>query len=119
MHETVGQWNGRQGRLTRHLEDYGELIPLCPLAQRTESLTRIVADTVTKPSSLSAQYSASASVAAIMSSIEGPACLSPIAEKRLCSRLLVSRIGAPCQSASPCPVVALFTILLLAKNVYR
>jgi hypothetical protein len=101
MHEIVGQRNGRQGRLTRRLEDYGELIPLCPLAQRTESLTKIVADTVRI--SLRAQYSASASVAAIMSSIAGPACLSPITEKRLCSCLLVSPgLGCAWQSASPC-----------------
>jgi hypothetical protein len=54
-------------------------------------------------------HGVSASVAAIMSAIAGPACLSPIAEKRMCSCLLVAP-GLGCSAKAVLrPVFAAFS----------
>ena len=54
----------------------------------TESLTSIVSVKLTKSSSWSAWYWASASMEAIMSAVACPVSFWPITEKRLCSCLL-------------------------------
>jgi hypothetical protein len=54
----------------------------------TASLTSLVADTSTKPSSWSAWYSATAFVAAMMRVVACPVLFLPVTEKRLRSRLL-------------------------------
>jgi hypothetical protein len=54
----------------------------------TASLTSLVADSSTKPSSWSAWYSATASVAAMMRVVACPVLFRPVTEKRLRACLL-------------------------------